>query len=382
MGTRLLLIIVMLFVSWAIYAQTPIDRSVGLKTSVSADTRLKLLDALDTLLLHINFNKIDSAEINPIGRSLSLSIFRDLKDIETNKQVKEDHNYKPQLINLYPVNGSKYIISLAYVNAGSPGAHIRMIFNFIVDLDNNKVTFSIPVYYVTHNWKSTKVGNITYHYPDNVNISRAKGFDKKNTEIALKLGLKPEQFDFYLCNNYQEIMQLLGYEYDSDYAGFVTDGYGVDARTIFSTMHNEDFSHDTFHYYSAKFRKNVRNSAADEGVAYNWGNAYYTDKNGEMITPKQLIPQLKQYLLEHPHTSLLELFYKNPLIFTEQTKVRSLLSGVVCDEVERKKGVAGIKELLDCGKGDDNFFIAIKKLTGINTTNFDERVSKLVENYK
>jgi hypothetical protein len=381
MGTRLLLIIFLLFVCRAIYAQTPIDRSVELKTSASADTRLKLLDALDTLLLHINIKKIDSAEINPIGRSLSLSIFRDLKDIENNKQAKEGY-YKPQLINLYPVNGSKYIISLAYVNAGTPGARIRMIFNFIAALDSNKVTFSIPVYYITHNWKTTKVGNITYHHPDNINIPRAKGFDKKNTEIALKLGLKPEQFDFYLCNNYQEIMHLLGYEYDNEYAGFVTDGYGVDAHTIFSTMHNEDFSHDTFHYYSGKFRKNARNSAADEGVAYSWGNAYYTDKNGEMITPKQLIPQLKQYLLEHPHISLLELFYKNPLIFTEQTKVRSLLSCIICDEVERQKGIAGIKELLNCGSGDNNFFMAVNKLTGLNTANFDEKVTKLVENYK
>ncbi|MDP9075989.1 MAG: hypothetical protein M3O71_01065 [Bacteroidota bacterium] len=364
------------------YAQTPIDRSIELHTQISDDTRVKLLDALDALLIRINNSKPVLSEINPVGNALTLSILNDLKGIENNEKAGDKHYYKPRLINLYPIDNERYIISLAYVNQTAPGVPIRVIFNFIASLNDSQVTFSIPVYYITQDWKTTKVGNITYHYADKINIGRARVFDKKNTNIAVKLGLKPEPLDFYLCNNYQEIMHLLGYEYNSESAGVTTDGYGVDARTIFSTMHNEDFSHDTFHYYSGKFRKNVRNSAADEGVAYSWGNAYYTDNNGEIISPKQLVPQLKQYLQQHPGASLLNLFYKNPLILTNQTKVRSLLASMVCYEVERQKGVEGVKELLNCGKGDDSFFLVVNKLIGVNPINFDERVGKLIENYK
>ena len=382
MKRSLKVIISLLFICSAAYAQTPIDRSIELKTQVPAALQTKLLNALDTLLLHINTNKIDPAEIDLTGRSLSISIFRDLKGVESNEKLKDQHYYKPQLTNLYSLNNSQYIISIAYVNATSPANHLRLIFNFIATLDSNRVDFSIPAYYISHNWKVMKVGGITYHYPDNINISRAKMFDKKNNDIAIKLGLKPEKFDFYLCNNYQEILHMLGYEYDSESAGVVADGYGVDAQTIFSIMHNEDFSHDTFHYYSGKFRKNARNFAADEGVAYSWGNAYYTDEQGEIFTSKQLVPLLKQYLRQYPDASLLGLFNKNPLILPKQTKVRSLISSIICDDIERKRGVAGIKELLNCGKGDDNFFRVVNELTGIDILNFDERVAKLIENYK
>jgi uncharacterized membrane protein len=213
-------------------------------------------------------------------------------------------------------------------------------------------------------------------------LKRAMIFDQKNSQIATKLGLQPEKFDFYLCDNYQDILHLLGYGYDSESAGFVTDGYGVDEGTIFSIMHNEDFSHDLFHHYSGKVRKNARNSAADEGMAYTWGNAYYTDDHGEAITQQQLMKTFKEYLRQHPQASLLELFSKNPMIFDHQTKVRSLISSLICDEVERTKGVAGIKELIDCGRGDDNYFRIVNELVGINTANFDVKVRILVEKYR
>jgi hypothetical protein len=195
--------------------------------------------------------------------------------------------------------------------------------------------------------------------------------------------LKPEKFDFYLCDNYQEILRLLGYEYDSESVGITNEGYGVDVGTIFSIMHNEDFSHDLFHYYSGKFRKNIpRNFAAEEGIAYSWGNAYYADDKGEMITQQQLVKVFKIYLQQHPQAGLLELFRKNPFIFYSQTKVRSLISSLICDQVERKKGLVGIKSLIDCGSGDDNYFIVVNNLVGINTANFDSRVMSLLANYK
>jgi hypothetical protein len=361
-------------------AQTPIVKNVELHTQVPGQTQLKLFNALDTLMLHISKGTPQSSEINQVGSALSLSVFKDLKGIENNAEGQ--HYYNPTLLNLYQVTGTQYFISLAFISNVSAGNPVRAIIDFVAVVDSNGVKFSIPVYYLTRSWKIVKIGNITYHYPDNINISRAKGFDKANTRIALKLGLKPEQFDFYLCNNYQEILHLLGYGYDGESAGSISDGYGVDTHTIFSIMHNEDFSHDTFHYYTAKIRKNARNSAAEEGIAYSWGNAYYTDEHGEMISQKQLVPKLKEYLLQHPQASLLELFSKNPMILTGQLKVRSLIASLICDEVERKQGIAGIKDLINCGRGDDNYFTVVNKFTGINTSNFNERVGALLENYK
>jgi hypothetical protein len=359
-------------------AQTPIAVSPELHVNVAVDTQRMLIKALDTLLYHVNNNKSILNETTAAGNELSASIFATLKGIESNTIKKDEHFYKPQLINLYAVSKEQYFISTAYITGNS----LRAIFNVVATIQDKEVTFAVPVFYQAHNWMTTKVGNITYHYPDNINLARAKKFNEDNTRIAQKLGLQPEHFDFYLVNNHQEIWCLLGFEYDSNAAGAVTDGYGVDGGVIFSTMHNENFSHDTFHYYSAKTRKNPRNSAADEGVAYSWGNAYYTDDNGEMITQKQVANHLKQYLQQHPNTSLFELFTKNPMILDHQTKVRSLLSSVICDEIERRKGVTGIKTLLDCGRGDDQYFKVVSDMIGVNPANFDTEVGRLLEKYK
>ena len=379
MKKGLFVFLIFILKAWLVSAQTPIVKSVELHTIIPAPTQLTLLNALDTLMLHIGKGTLESTELNPVGFALTTSIFHDLKSIANDEKGR--HYYNPRLLNLYPVTANQYFISLVFIRDDAANNSIRAIINLMAAVDSSGVKFSIPLYYLTRNWKTAKTGNITYHYPDNINILRAKGFDKANTRIALKLGLKPEQFDFYLCNNYQEILPLLGYEYDQESAGMVSDGYGVDAHTIFSIMHNEDFSHDTFHYYAAKIRKNARNSAAEEGIAYSWGNAYYTDEHGEMITQKQLGPKLKEYLVQHPQASLLELFSKNPMILTGQLKVRSLIASLICDEVERKQGIIGIKELINCGRGDDNYFIVVNKFTGINTSNFNERVAALLENY-
>lgn len=176
-------------------------------------------------------------------------------------------------------------------------------------------------------------------------------------------------------------MRLVGYEYDSESAGIINESYGVEGNIIFSVMHNEDFSHDTFHYYASKIRTGARNSAAEEGIAYSWGNAYYADEHGEMITQKQVVKLLKTYLQSHPQTSLFELFSKNPPVFNLQVKVRSVISSLICDEVERRKGIAGIKALINCGRGDDNYFTIVNEAVGINTTNFDTGVMDLLTKY-
>ena len=112
-----------------------------------------------------------------------------------------------------------------------------------------------------------------------------------------------------------------------------------------------------------------------KGVAYSWGNAYYVDKQGDFISRHQLVAVLNNYLRQHPEASLLTLFEKNPLILTSKTKVRSLLSSLICDDIRATAWYKRcIKELIDCGlPGDENYFRSVYKLAGINTENFNDK---------
>jgi hypothetical protein len=370
MRKYLVLVVLTIFSSIFTFAQAKIYAPSNLQTTIPTEKQQIILNALDTLLIDISKDSLRTEELNSYDSGLTRSILYSLKDFA-------DKNINPRLINLYPVAGSRYFISLAYINGDS----LKAVFNLTGSIDNNKVRFSIPLKYLTRNWKTVQTGLITYHYDDTINLERAREFDFANAKISGKLGVKPESFDFYLCSNYQEILTLLGYTFDSQSAGKTTNGYFTENNIIFSIMHNENFAHDIFHYYAEKIRTNKRNSAAEEGIAYSWGNAYYTDELGEMITQKQLVILLKQYLQQNPNADLLELFTKNPKIFDLLGSIRSLLSSLVCDEVERKEGIAGIKKMINCGKGDDNYFRAVNEMIGINPANFNNRVMELIMQY-
>lgn len=385
MKNKVTLLILALFSIGIIDAQSLIIKPTYLNYDMDSTIKSKTLTSLDTLFAQIKNGNLQPTLIFPEKRELSFSLMKSLSGIEENKKDSISNFYKKQLINIYPIGANQYWISLAYIGQKNNEPILKNIINLVSTTAGNKILFSVPITYLTKTWKSQVVGNITYFFRDKINIERATSFNIKNTTIANKLGLKPEKLNFYLCSNYQEILRLLGYEYDAQSNGKTRDGYGVDANTIFSIMNNEDFSHDLFHFYSAKIRGEIkRNSTVEEGFAYSWGNAYYTKSNGEMIYQKELVKTLKAYLQENTKTSLLELFNNNAKIFNglaKEISVKSTISSLLCDEVEHKKGTEGIKTLLKCGRGDENFFSALKTLIAIDQTNFDTEVTRLIEQY-
>lgn len=282
-----------------------------------------------------------------------------------------------KLLNFYPVSHNQCMMTLSI----NEGPRLTKIVSCVVQKDPDRYTFTSPLAYLTRHWQTTQVGNITYHYLDNINLARARAFEKNNETIAGKLGLTPEKFDFYLTDNYQEIPPLLGYLYDPERVGRTRDGSFTAARQIFAIQHNEDFSHDLIHYYVAKIRTNPRNAAAEEGLAYYWGNAYYTDSGRNMIDYPAQLAALKTYMHEHPDTSLLSLFDHNAKPFpalAPEVSARSILAARLFQLIEETRGIEGVKTLLNCGRGDDNYFKTLNTLTGINRTNFDPRLRALL----
>ena len=380
------IIFILSLLSYNLYGQNVFQVPKYLTFDTDLKTKENLLNSINNLFESIDNNTLDTTLINNDGYTLTTAILNSLKGNEDNIKDSIKNFYKRQLINLYPISTNEYFISIAYIGCKNNELPIlKTILNLIAKYNDGNFVFSIPINYLTKTWNTKKIGHTTYYFVDNLNFKNAKVFNQKNISIATKFGLKPENFNFYLCDNYQEILHLLGYEYDLESNGKIRDGYGVVANTIFSVMHNEDFSHDLFHYYSAKIRTNKRNWYAEEGYAYYWGNAYYTKPNGETITLKELVVELQNYLKSSPTISLLELFDKQSNIFTylsDEISLKKILSSLICKEVERQHGIIGVRELLNSGSGADNFFKSTDKLININRINFDIEVLKLVESFK
>lgn len=357
-----------------------------LQNSMDSIAKQNFNQSLETFFSEMKQGKINENFLTPRGADLSKSQLQELVNYETKKDSTAKKIQDKQLINIYPISRDKYFISISYTYQNPETNPILLyIINLIATNTNDKFTFSVPLDYLTRYWKTETVGNVTYHFRESINKERAKVFDNKNTEIAGKLGLKPEKLDFYMTDNFQEISELLGFEYSIYSNGKYRDGFGVDSKTIFAVMNNEDFSHDMFHYYSGQINKRVnRNWITEEGIAYAWGNAYYTDKNGEMITHKKLVAELQDYLLRNPNANLFELFSNDEKIFkiiAPEISVRSTISGIIANQIEKKKGKEGLSNLINAGSQDrlENYLKATNELIGINKENFNLKVGKLIE---
>jgi len=382
--TILILNLILLFIN--ANAQETIVKPNYLNYEMEEITKESITKTLDSLYIQMSQGKLNTDFISANKTDLTISTLETFQLHELGKDSTRLKIQDKQLINIHPISKNKYSLSIAYVSPNGDSLPIILyILNLIAEENNGKITFSIPIDYLTRYWKTTEVGNVTYHYRGNINKSRAILFNDKNTQIAKKIGVKPEKLDFYMCDNRQEILKLQGLEYSIQFNGKTRDGYGVDAGTIFSIMNNEDFSHDIFHYYSGKIneRKN-RNWIAEEGISYLWGNAYYTDKSGEMVTHERLVSELKKYLSNNPNTSLFDLFKDNTKIFNliaPEISVRSTISGVIVNEVEKKKGKEGISKLINSGRKDrmEKYLKMTNDLIGINESNFNSKVKQLID---
>lgn len=347
---------------------------------------------------YLNFEVTDSLKQN-IFNSLDF-MFKDMKlkgmsnfidkrneEITYNliNSVSSIEYYNPnvtkQIINAYEIGKNEYLLKIAYIDCNE-NSRIHAIISIMAKLYDELVTFSSPISHLTSNWTSKQQGTITYYYNSFFNDEVAKNFNKNNSNISSKLGVPVEKLNFYKCYSYQEALTLIGIDFLLKSNGKVQLSKII-GNTIITGLNSEDFSHDIFHFYSAKlFERKNRNWIAEEGIAYSWGNAYYTDSNGKMIERDQLISLLKIYLKENPQESLLELFQNKTKIFNEVSpyvSVRSTISSLICDEVQRKKDIEGLKVLINSGKGEANFFNAIDNLLGINKNNFDKELEKLLE---
>jgi hypothetical protein len=368
------------FIWVTVQSQSGISLSPSLRKTADSLQQALILDSLNSLFSQIKTGKIDPALIGVEDSALNASIFSSFRGME-------DHATR-QVINVYPLSPQQYSISIAFLGKqpnqpGQPDSTVALqaILTVVAGIHQGKVSFSTPLSWLTRNWQKKQVGNITYYYQGVFHETVAKNFDRNNSRMAGRLGLPPEKFRFYLTDNYQEILQLQGYTFDLRYNGRTRGGYFDISHTIFAIQHSEDFSHDVFHYYASKVRSNQRNATADEGMAYSWGNAYYTDANGQMITQQALAAELRRYLTAHPSASLWTLFTDNPKILTQlapEISVKSVISGLLCAEVDRQKGIQGLKALIDCGPGDENYLRVINELIGVNRGNFDEKVRELV----
>lgn len=311
----------------------------------------------------------------------------ELKGIEKNITLKDDNFYSPYLANVVSVDSNNYRLQLSYMGIKGNAPVLKMAFRLMARRVDGVFYFYSPLKYATQHWKAKKLGNITFHFKDTLNVDGAKFFEKTVHYYDTKLKVAQIATDDYYCDDLTEAMQIAGIDYKLNYNGIKYDNLEVsenNTQLIVNGWNSPGHRFDTHDLWHERLGLVVKaetiNRPVDEGCAYLYGGSWL------VYSWPDIIAAFKKYAAENPNSDWLSLYIdeknKNFLNGQKPLKISYAINALIVQKVEKEKGFAPITALLTCGKvekGDENYFKALEKVSGITKANFNSEVWKLVK---
>jgi hypothetical protein len=314
------------------------------------------------------------------------ALLDEMKDLGKSDKFKDDNFYKPYLTNATQLNDTNFLIQLSYIGINDNLPILRASFTLLVEKKGAQFYFKSPLKQNTASWKIQKFANTNVYYKNALNSSNARAFFKMIADYDKKLNAPNSPTEFYCADNFHEVLQLLGIDYKSDYNGYAhnsettkENNYYLNVNgTLTSSFANfdpHDLWHDRLHNVLST---DIINRPVDEGTAYLYGGSWG-------ISWKDILEKFKTYATANPNADWLS-FYNESKNFDEKGKfplnVDFAINALVAQKIEKEKGFPSLIELLSCGKkekGNENYFKALEKITGISKNNFNVMVWTLLK---
>jgi hypothetical protein len=313
------------------------------------------------------------------------ALLDEIKGIEKNTKLKDDHFYKPFVENIVDAGDNNFLIQLNYMGYAEGLPIVRASFRLMAKKDSNRFYFYSVLKQNTDFWKTKKISYITFHFKDTIYNAETRAYIKYVTLYNQKLNVNTEPIDFYLCDNFYEAAQILGIDYKADYSGMLYNDFTshenhttleINGRyTATSLFDRHDLWHDRLHMVLSTDKIN---RPVDEGCAYLYGGSW------GMPWP-EVLAIFKKYAVEHPDADWLKLYQGN-IRFNADAKrpfyISYFINALMVQKIEKEKGFAPVIELLGCGKreaAEDNYFKALQKVSGISRADFNKTVWDLLK---
>ena len=317
---------------------------------------------------------------------LETSVLLDeMKGIEKSGKFKDDNFLKSYLTNLVPLKDSNFLIEFSYIGVNENSPIVVASFEVLAKLKDEKFYFLSPLKKNTFLWKTKTIECITFHYKTILNEKVAKDYVKNVTQFDKKLKSNSNTIKWYGFDDMNDMLKGIGVSYKLLYNSRTSSTFTAkenNSLLIASGSDNSNFNsfdpHDLWHerLYNVVPKSGV-NKPVDEGCAYIYGGSWG-------ISWEQIFKTFKEKVSSNKSIDFLAT-YEDFYDFGESKETHLLvpyvINALIIEKLEKEKGFAAVMELLSCGKyqkGNENYYIALEKLTGINKSNFNERVWKLI----
>jgi hypothetical protein len=317
---------------------------------------------------------------------LETSVLLDeMKGIEKSGKFKDDNFYKSYLTNLVPLKDSNFLVEFSYIGVNENAPIVVASFEVLAKLKDEKFYFLSPLKRNTSLWKTKTIESITFHYKTILNEKVAKDYVKNVIQFDKKLKSNSKTIEWYGFDDMNDMLKGIGVSYKLLYNSRTSSTFTAkenNSLLIASGSDNSNFSsfdpHDLWHerLYNVVPKSGV-NKPVDEGCAYIYGGSWG-------ISWEQILKTFKEKVSSNKSIDWLatyEDFYDFGESKEKHLLVPYVINALIIEKLEKEKGFEAVMELLSCGKyqkGNENYYTALAKLTGINKSNFNERVWKLI----
>lgn len=335
-----------------------------------------------------NENKTNTFVLNEDLLETSI-LLDEMKEIEKSTKYKDDNFYKGYLTNVVQLDGVNFLIQLSYIGVTENAPVLKASFEVLSKQKDGIFYFLSPLKRNTSSWKTKKIGDFTFHYKNTINEKNTNDFVKNATLFDKKLNAKSGKMEWYGCDDLPDLLQTIGVKYKLDYNGRSSSTFSANENNTllavsgsgnydFNSYDPHDLWHDRLHNV---ITTKIINKPVDEGCAYLYGGSWG-------ITWNQILKMFKEKVSSNPKSdwlSLYEQFYNFGESKEKHLIVGYVINALLVEKIEKEKGFSAVMELLSCGryeKTNENYFVVLEKLTGINKLNFNERVWALIKESK
>ena len=213
------------------------------------------------------------------------------------------------------------------------------------------------------NWEHTRSGYVDFYYPsyhrfDSLKAAKLNDFV---IDICRNLDVEPFPFEYYMADDFDEIQQLRGIDYWMGMGGEIKPTGRSWYDKVYCSGMGENYFHEPYHILIDKYYPN-KHYWISEGMA-----TYLGGSRGRSMDWH--IRRANNYLLEHPEINLNNMLELATI--DQYTDYRYVLGGLICKNVYEKGGWEMIKDFMNSGKTDEDYYRAIEKYLGVKREDLD-----------
>lgn len=249
--------------------------------------------------------------------------------------------------------------------------NVLAIVNYYAEKENGVYKLKNALNINKNKWQHILVGIVDYYYPASFtfDIEKAKQLNVQITEICNNLNVKAIPFEYYLANEYEEIQTLKGIDYYLGMGGELKPTGKASIDKVYCAGLGENYVHEVFHLQIDRAYPN-KHFWISEGLA-----TFIGGSRGQTLNWH--IKRANSYLKNHQTINLNNLVsYSN---MDEYTSYHYVFGGLIVKLIFEKGGWEMVKEFMNTGKTDIDYYLAIEKYLGIKQVNLNVFLRKQLE---